>query len=194
MSDRRRHLLPGAGLLILVWGGGGCSSGSTDPPGDVDITVEPGAFTPLPDGSTPVPFPLSEISAGYVGISGSYPYVLFYEDPLSCQQLMGDPDSEPLPASYTSILVLVGGWEEGDYPIIDLVHQTGPYSLESNAIAYLAERGEAGISQLEYASAGIFHVDQINQSTSTVKGTFDLSFPSGSVGGDFVIREYCDIY
>lgn len=178
-------------LVLLV---GACAQDPADPSGDVDVAVEPSTATPLPDGSTPVPFPLSQIEAGYVGISGMYPYVLFYEDPLSCQQLIGEEGSDPLPTTYTSVLVLVGGMEEGDYPIIDLVNQTGPYSLEGHAIAYLADRGEAGISYLEYANLGSFHVDQISQNTSTVKGSFDLGFPSGSIRGDFVIREYCDIY
>lgn len=168
---------------------------------DVDVTVE---STPFPDGSTAIPFPFDGVEASYVGVSGNYPYVLLYEDGFSCEEL-SDPQSMP-GQRFTNILILVGGWEEGEYPIIDILSAGGNYSLEGNAIAYMAERRfptleeqEEGYSSpilesVEYASAGTLLVDQINQVTTTAKGSFELNFDAGDLLGDYTIREYCDLY
>lgn len=162
--------------------------------GYVDVNVDAEPVTPAADGTTPTPFPFDGVQSAYVGVSGAYPYVLFYEDDFSCADLTADGGAGVAGVTYDNILILVGGWEEAEYPIFDVLGATGPYSLEGQAISYMARRTGTSINALEYARGGSLTVTQISEVFQTVRGQFNIEFESGTLSGDFVIREVCDVY
>lgn len=163
------------------------------PQGEVDVVVEYEA-TPFPDGSTPEPAPFGRIEAAYVGVSGNYPYVLFFDKALTCDQLEGRNGETIPPGPYNSLLVLVGGWDEGTYPIYDIVGNSGAYTLDGNAIGYVAKREGNLLLSVDYARGGVFQVDSINQLLSRATGDFSLDFDWGNIEGSYQLTEYCDVY
>ena len=181
---QRRAVFPLFMLTVLA----GC--GST---GDhVEVTVE--QPTSAAGEPTPSPFPFSGVETAFVGVSGSYPYMLLYEDSFACEALTVDSGAAISDVTYDNILILVGGWEEGEYPIFDVLGATGPYSIEGQAIAYMATRTGLTIEALEYARGGSLEVERISQALQTVKGRFRLEFETGTLTGEFSISELCDVY